>query len=70
MDLKQQIHSLVDTLPEGELQAARRFLEFLQTGCDEPLTAEEAAESDAAWRDYLEGKDPGMPLDRARRELS
>ncbi|MGH2534327.1 MAG: helix-turn-helix domain-containing protein [Thermomicrobiales bacterium] len=36
---------------------------------DEPLTAEEAATSEAAWRAYLSGEDPGEPLDNVRREL-
>lgn len=36
---------------------------------DEPLTAEEATESDAAWRAYLAGDDPGESLDEVRRAL-
>ncbi len=36
---------------------------------DLPLTSEEAEESSQAWQDYLEGKDPGEPLDQIRQEL-
>ncbi len=83
MTVKEELHQLVDSLPENELPVARRFLEFLaDLSCDpvlralheapiddEPLPPEEAAESDAAWKAYLEGKDKGKPLERLRREL-
>ena len=36
---------------------------------DEPLTPEEAAESDEAWKAYVEGRDKGEPLEKIRREL-
>lgn len=39
-----------------------------RNGHDEP-TAEELAESEQAWRDYLAGRDPGKTLDEVRREL-
>ena len=35
----------------------------------EPLTADEAEESDAAWRSYLAGDDLGEPLDRVRQAI-
>ena len=36
---------------------------------DEPLSSEEEAESDAAWKAYLESRDKGEPLEKVRREL-
>lgn len=80
---KQELHALIDRLPEGEVLAARRYLQYL---CDlsedpvvralreaafdeEPLGPEEATESGSAWKDYLEGRDPGEPLEKVRREL-
>lgn len=36
---------------------------------DDPLTANEAAESESAWQAYLSGEDIGEPLDRVRREV-
>lgn len=38
-------------------------------GVAEPLTAEEAAESDAAWHAYLSGDDPGETLAEVRNAL-
>jgi len=35
----------------------------------EPLTADEAEESDAAWRSFLAGDDAGESLDRVRQTL-
>ncbi len=80
---KEELHELVDRLADSEVHAARRFLEFLTdlSGdpvlCalyeapfdDEPLSPEEAAESDAAWKAYREGRDKGEPLERVRHEL-
>ncbi len=54
--IRQELHQLVDELPESELQAARRFLRYLDAMArdpvlralmeapvdDEPLTEEEA----------------------------
>ena len=37
---------------------------------DEMLTPEEANASEAAWRAYLEGRDPGESLDDVMRQLS
>ena len=79
--VKQELHALIDRLPEGEVVAARRYLQYL---CDlsedpvvralreapfddEPLGPEEAAESESAWKDYLEGRDPGEALEKVRR---
>ncbi len=82
---KEQLHRLVERLAETEVHAAQRFLEYLcdvsqdpvlqalrdAPDDDEPLSPEEAAESDAAWKAYLEGKDRSEPLEieNVRREL-
>ena len=77
MDIKQELHKLVEQLPEGESRAAVRFLEYLcgrredrllqafrdAPPDDVPLSPDEIKESDAAWRDYLRGSDPGEPLE-------
>ena len=46
MSIKDEIHHLVEQLPEGELHAARRFLAYLcaapEEFDDEPLSAEAA----------------------------
>jgi hypothetical protein len=72
MSLKDKLHSLVDKLPESEQRAAQRFLEFLYAsrGYDDPLSPEEAAGSDRAWQDHMEGRDAGVPLEEVRRKLS
>ena len=80
MASKDTLHRLVDELPDSEVQAAKRFLEFLRTlgdpvlrafltapEDDELLTPEEVAESDMAWRAYQEGQDPGEPFHRNRK---
>ena len=48
---------------EQEIQEAVREL------ADEPLSPEEAEESARAWQEYVEGKDPGEPLDKVHQEL-
>ncbi|MBI2916707.1 MAG: hypothetical protein HYY01_01825 [Chloroflexi bacterium] len=66
---KQDLHRLVDQLPDSELHAVRRFLEFLRFQDDsllrklllspedsEPTTPEEDAASEAAWQEYLRGE--------------
>jgi hypothetical protein len=72
VSLKDKLHSLVDKLPESEQRAAQRFLEFLcaSRGYDDPLSPEEAAGSDRAWQDHMEGRDAGVPLEEVRRKLS
>ena len=44
---KQRLHQLIDELPEDEIQAAQRYLEFL-TACRDPLlnALESAPEDD------------------------
>ena len=38
-DTKKDLKGLIDQLPESELQAARRFLEYLRDTCDPVLQA-------------------------------
>jgi hypothetical protein len=79
---KEELHRLVDRLPDSEARAAVRYLEYLcDLGADpvlqalreapvdeEPISAEEGAESEAAWEDYVQGRDPGEPLEELRRQ--
>ncbi len=81
MTEKERLHSLVDDLPEPEVHAALRFVEYLRLEAadpvaralreapydDEPVTAEDLAELEAADRDRQEGH--VIPHDEARREL-
>jgi hypothetical protein len=80
MDERERLHSLVDTLPEGEMHVALRFLEFLGTEesvplwslrdapvDDEPLTAEDEAALAEAERDLANGR--VVTHDEARRFL-
>lgn len=82
MTVQEKLHHLIEELPEAELHAALRFLEYLRqtsTGADpvlqallaappddEPLSEEEIAESDAAWEAYVTGRDRGQRLDEVR----
>ena len=81
MTEKERLHSLVEELPEPEVHAALRFVEYLRQEAsdpvaralraapydDEPLTAEDLAELDGAERDRQEGR--VVAHDEARREL-
>lgn len=81
MTAKQELHQLVEALPETEVHAARRFLEFLRSGSDDPLVRalEEAPEDDEptsreedqaaddAWEEYRRGK--ARDWEEVRREL-
>lgn len=81
MTTREEVHQLVQNLPESELQAARRFLEFLRTAGDdallralreaptddEPTTPEEDAGAEDAWREYQQGK--ALPWEKVRKEL-
>lgn len=82
MTVQEKLHHLIEELPEAELHAALRFLEYLRqtsTGADpvlqallaappddEPLSEEEIAESDATWEAYVTGRDRGQRLDEVR----
>ena len=50
MNTKEQLHSLVDMLPEAEVIAASRYLQFLVNDlADEPLTEDD-------WREVRSGE--------------
>lgn len=79
--LRARLHELVDELPDAELAAARRFLEFLgltedpvlralrlTPPDDEPVTDEERAAIAEARAEYERGE--AIPWDRLRDELS
>ncbi len=72
MSAREELHRLEDALPEAELHAAARFLEFLKAGAaddpvlrafleapvdDEPTTPEEEQDVAEAWQEHLEGKE-------------
>lgn len=81
MTEKERLHSLVEDLPEPEVHAALRFVEYLRQEAsdpvaealqaapldDEPVTAEDLAELEAAERDRQEGR--VVSHDEARRVL-
>ena len=81
MTEKERLHTLVEDLPELEVHAALRFVEYLRQEAsdlvaralneapfaDEPLTAEDLAELEAAELDRQEGR--VVSHDDARREL-
>ena len=48
MQTKQQIHELVDRLPESETGAAARYLEFLLAHDEAPIDSEMLGRIDAA----------------------
>lgn len=78
---KERLRKLVEDLPEPEVRAALRFVEYLQWEAsdpvaralqeapydDEPMTAEDLAELKAAERDRQEGH--VVSHDEARRKL-
>lgn len=77
---RERLHALIDTLPEGELQAALQFLEHLGAEDvepvwslsdapvdDEPFTADDEAALAEAESDLLEGR--VVTHDEARRRL-
>lgn len=70
MTEKERLHNLVEALPDQEIHATLRFVEYLRREAsdpvaralqeapydDEPLTAEDLAELDAAERDRQEDR--------------
>jgi len=70
MGIKEDVHRLVDELPDDELPAAQRMLESLRTKehdpliqhlmqapiDDEPDTPEERASDEEGWQEYLRGE--------------
>lgn len=61
---KQQLHQLVEQLPEAELTAALRYLEFLLSQ-EAPVSPEMLARIDAARADPT----PGIPHEEILREF-
>jgi hypothetical protein len=69
MVTRQELHQLIDDMPERGLDEAARYLAALKQANgdafrarlllapedDEPTTPEEDAETDAAWEDYRRG---------------
>ncbi|MEM6732062.1 MAG: hypothetical protein AAF658_10935 [Myxococcota bacterium] len=78
---KQQLHDLVDALPESEVLAALRYLEFLRLQADDPMlrflqnvpeddepeTPEEAAQAAEGKQELAEGK--GLTTEEVRQHL-
>lgn len=63
---RDEIHRIVDELPEGELKAARRYLEFIRNvGADPVRRALENAPLD----DEPETEEELRGVEQARREL-
>lgn len=71
---RDRLHGLVDALPDSELSTAIRVLEGLRAAAQqqevESLTPEEEAAEEKAWREYAEGRDPGVPLEEVKRRLA
>ena len=80
MTIKEELHRLVDELPESESHAAKRFLEYLRNmgdpmmrslmeapEDDEPTTPEEDKGAAEAWQEYLRGE--AISAEEAKREL-
>jgi hypothetical protein len=80
MTIKEDLYRLVDELPESELHAAKRYLEYLRNMGDpmlqalmeapyddEPTTPEEDAGAREAWQEYLRGE--AISAEEAKREL-
>ena len=82
MPMKAHLHDSVNALPEKELHAAARFMEFLRdvgseefmralmeaAEDEEPVTAERAEGAEEAWQEYLPGG--GRPWEEVRDELA
>jgi len=70
MSDRDELHRIVDELPEAALDAAERLLVSLRDRAfDEDLSAEETLQSERAWNQYLSGEDPGETLEEVKREL-
>jgi hypothetical protein len=64
MSEKEQLHHLIDELPDSELSAATRFLQFLVSQ-EAPVDAEMLARIDAA----RANPSPGIPHEEILREF-
>lgn len=74
MMTRQSLYKLIDTLPEGELQAAGRYLQFLTSAIDEEsFSPQEKAAMQESWTQMQRGEvtsfdevvqslDPGLSL--------
>ncbi len=67
MSTKEQIHRLVDELPESEVLPARRFLEYLRSLRDDPLTR---LLEDAPFDDEPESSEELGAVSEARGDLA
>ncbi|MCI0438400.1 MAG: hypothetical protein L0177_04635 [Chloroflexi bacterium] len=81
MTTKEELHRLVDELPDSELQTAMRFLEYLRDTVgdpflkalaaapedDEPDSPDEKEGAEEAWQEYLRGE--AQPWEEVRKEL-
>ena len=82
MTTKEELHRLIDELPESEVHAALRFLGYLRNlgsdplmqalmdapEDDEPDTPEEQRAALEAWQEYLRGE--ARPWEEVRKELA
>ena len=81
MTTREELHRLVDELPESERHAARRFLEYLRNlgdpvlrslmeapEDDESTSPEEDKGAKEAWQEYLRGE--ARPWKEVREELA
>ena len=69
MSAKERLHQLVDDLPDSELQAARRFLEYLrslQDGVDDEPLSPEALEAIREGEEAMK-RGESLPLQEYRR---
>ena len=76
---RKELHQLIDTLPDDEIETAKRFLEFLaiydpvayalkKAPYDDETTSEkEDLEAKNAWSEHLDGK--SIPKHEAEKEL-
>lgn len=80
MTAKEKLHRIVNALPESELTAAERYLEYLAQSADpvalacelapeddEPVTDEDRAAIEEARAEIAAGR--GIPFDQVKREL-
>lgn len=80
MTVQERLHRLVDVLPEAELVAAARYLEYLASVADpvalalalapdddEPLTEADRAALAEGWADYAAGR--GASAEDVKRDL-
>ena len=78
---KDDLHQLIEELPDAEVHAAARYIQFLWTNRDpfiqalleaplddEAETEEEQNAADEAWQEYLDGK--ARPWAEVREELT